>query len=339
MKIALVGATGQVGYALVHALADAGHELTVLVRAAGRLAFPAGVREVVAPRFDEDMFVRVLQGADCAIYGVGLPEQFTFDAGVFERVNLGLLQTFLGAMEKTPLRRLVYISTYEVFTARAGVIRETHARAGLDGLSPYFKAMTQAYDAAHAFAARTGTRLTTIHPAALYGGLNTGEGFTNVVENLLHWRLWKLPVVLPGRFPLVHAESLANATLRALDHDGAFIVSDGMFSLKSLARALRTTARSYVPPELPARLAYAATAPLEALGRALHFRPMLCKVQLDFITSGNEPRADRAVQQLGWSPRPIDAGLRRYLAERGRLLAARRSSGLSHPPRPEGATP
>ena len=325
MKILLVGATGQVGYALTHALAGAGHELTVLVRTAGHLAFPAGVREVAEPHFTEAVFARLLQGADCAIYGVGLPEQFTFDAGIFEHVNLGLLQTFLGAMAKTTLRRLVYISTYEVFTAREGVIRETHPPAALEGLTPYFRAMAQAYGEATAFAARTGTALTTIHPAALYGGLNTGEGFTNVIENLLHWRLWKLPVVLPGRFPLVHAESLAAATLRALDHEGAFIVSDGMFSLKVIAQALRAQARSYVPPEVPAPLAYAATAPLEALGRALHFRPMLCKVQLDFITAGNEPRADRAVQLLGWSPQPIDAGLRRYLADRERLVAARRS--------------
>ena len=95
-------------------------------------------------------------------------------------VNLKLLQTFLHAMEKSALRRLVYISTYEVFAARDGIIRESHPTSALEGLSPYFQAMTKAYTEATAFAARTATALTTIHPAALYGGLNTGEGFTNV---------------------------------------------------------------------------------------------------------------------------------------------------------------
>ena len=323
MKILLIGATGQVGYALAHALANAGHETTVLVRDAGRLAFPAGVRVVAEPEFTEATFARLLSGVDCAVYGIGLPEQFAFDTGIFGRVNLGLLQTFLGAMEQSALRRLVYISTYEVFAAQGGVIRESHPVAALDGLTPYFRAMTQAYTAATAFAARTGTALTTIHPGALYGGLNTGEGFTHVIESLLNWRLWKLPVVLPGRFPLVHAESLAAAIVRALDHEGAFIVSDGMCSLKSLSQALRRQARSYLPPQVPAALAYAATAPVEALGRALHFRPMLCKVQLDFITAGNEPLAERAGQTLGFAPLPLDEGLRRYLANRTRLLAAR----------------
>ena len=324
MKILLIGATGQVGYALTHALARSGHETTVLVRTPGRRMFPVGVREVAEPHFTEDTFARLLPEVECAIYGVGLPEQFVFDSGIFERVNLKLLQTFLHAMEKSALRRLVYISTYEVFAARDGIIRESHPTSALEGLSPYFQAMTKAYTQATAFAARTATALTTIHPAALYGGLNTGEGFTNVIENLLNWRLWKLPVILPGRFPLVHTESLSSAIVRALEHEGSYIVSDGMFSLKALAHALRDQARSYVPPQVPAGLAYAATAPLEALARMLHFRPMLCKAQLDFITSASEPLADHAEQVLGWLPTTLADGLQRYLADRTELIAARR---------------
>jgi dihydroflavonol-4-reductase len=323
MKILLIGATGQVGYALTHALAQAGHDTTVLVRQTGRLKFPAAVRVITEPEFTQATFTRLLPGMDCAIYGIGLPEQFTFDAEVFQRVNLSLLKTFLAAMEKSALRRLVYVSTYEVFAAQAGVIRETNPVAALDGLTPYFRAMTQAYVEATSFAARSGTSLTTIHPAALYGGLNTGEGFTSVIESLLNWKLWKLPVVLPGQFPLVHAQSLGEAIVRSLDHPGAFLVSDGMCSLKVLAQTLRQHAKSYVPPQVPAALAYAATAPVEAIGRALHLRPMLCKVQLDFITAGNEPLADRTAELLGWTPLSLDVGLKRYLTERDELLAMR----------------
>ena len=67
MKILLIGATGQVGYALTHALVQAGHETTVLVRSAGRLAFPAGVRVVTEPRFTQDVCERLLPQVDCAV--------------------------------------------------------------------------------------------------------------------------------------------------------------------------------------------------------------------------------------------------------------------------------
>jgi dihydroflavonol-4-reductase len=328
MKILLIGATGQVGFALTHALAAAGHDVTVLVRKAGDLTFSKNVRVVTASEFKEATFAALLPNMDCAIYGIGLPEQFTFDSGIFDRVNLNLFKTFLAAMEKSSLRRLIYISTYEVFEAKDGIIRSSsHPVSGLEGLSPYFRAMTLAYGEAITFAKRTATQLTTIHPAAVYGGINTGEGFTNVVENLLDWRLWKMPLVLPGRFPLVHAESLATAIVSSLNHDGAFIVSDGMTSLKSLAQTLRSISNSYVPPQVPAGLVSASIAPLEALGRLLHFRPMLCKVQIDFITAGNEPIADRAAQMLEWKPLALEDGLRRYLDQREKLLAARTNMG------------
>jgi dihydroflavonol-4-reductase len=320
MNILLIGATGQIGYALSQALVDHGHRLTVLVRN-DALSFAPGTRVVRAPEFTADTYTPLLADCDCAIYGVGLPEQFTFDASIFERVNLGLFQAFTQALERSPLRRLVYISTYEVFEPRQQLIRETHPVADTAAMSPYFRAITQAYVHAARFAERTGTRLTTIHPAAVYGGLNTGEGFTNVIENLLNWRVWNLPTVLPGRFPLVHAQSLAQAIVRALDAEGAFLVSDGMSSLKTLAHTLRAQKRCYVPPQIPAGLAYAATAVVEAIGRTLRFRPMLCKAQLDFITAGLEPLSERAVNALAWQPLPLAEGLQRYLAERERLLS------------------
>ncbi len=160
----MIGATGQVGHALIHPLHTAGHDVSVLVRRTTPGRFPAGVRVVVEPEFTGTTFARLLPEADCVIYGVGLPEQFTLDETVFERVNRGLLNTFLAAMDASRVRRLVYVSTYEVFAPRDGVIRESHPVASLDGLTPYFRSMTQAYGDVVSFAERTGTDFTTIHP-------------------------------------------------------------------------------------------------------------------------------------------------------------------------------
>lgn len=321
MKIVVIGATGQVGYALARALLEAGHEVSVLVRDRSLLPFPKSIGVIAEPEFNAQVFGGVLEDMDCAVYGVGLPEQFAFDTGVFDRVNRGLLTTFLCALEASALRRLVYISTFGVFAPRDGVITESHPVAPIAGLSPYFTAMTLAYQDVTEFARRTQTRLTTIHPAAVYGGLNTGDGFTGVIENMLNWRIWRLPAVPPGRFPLVHADSLAEGVASALPFEGPFILSDQMCDLPMLARALRRQARSYVPPTMPAPLAYRAARPLEALGHALHRRPILSRVQLDFISAGIEPLADRAQETFGFAPLPIELGLCRYLADRTRLLA------------------
>jgi len=320
MKVLLIGATGQIGYALTQALSQTSHQTSILVRNKRKLAFPANVSVLKSKEFTSDAFHQALRDVDCVIYAVGLPEQFSFDAQLFQRVNYGLFKTFLDALKQSAVRRLVYISTYEVFQPIAGLIRETHPIADPRRMTPYFKAMTQAYQLALEFAEQANLALTTIHPAAVYGGLNTGDGFTNYIENLLHWRLWRIPVILEGRFPIVHADSLATAIVQSMDQAGAYIVSDQMTSLKEMALTLRHHAKSYVPLTVPLWLAYSSTAVLEFLARLIRRRPIMARVQIEFITKGWEPRSERAQEDLGWKPWSLSQGIQKYLKDRVRSL-------------------
>ena len=84
------------------------------------------------------------------------------DANVFERVNLDLLKTFLAEMANSGASALTYISTYEVFQAINGVIRESHPVVSEIGFSPYFQSMIRAYRLVTDFAARHDSQLVTI---------------------------------------------------------------------------------------------------------------------------------------------------------------------------------
>jgi uncharacterized protein YbjT (DUF2867 family) len=67
MRVLVTGATGFVGRRLVPALVDAGHEVTALVRDAGRYDPPPGVRVVVGDLLDPDSFAAALD-VDAAYY-------------------------------------------------------------------------------------------------------------------------------------------------------------------------------------------------------------------------------------------------------------------------------
>jgi dihydroflavonol-4-reductase len=319
MKILLVGATGQIGYALARTLAAEGRELTVLVRDRDKLPFPAGVRVLDAPAFTAMAFRRALEGIDYAIYGVGLPEQFLFDTSRFQRINLDLLALFLDELSRAGINRLTVISTYEVFEARDGIIRESHPIADERGTTPYFHAMIRAYRYATSFAAARDIRLTTIHPAAVYGGLNTSRSITGYIENLLNGRVLRVPFITPTRFPVVHVDSLAAGIAAALGHPGAFILSDQMTGLREIALRLHAEARTRIPPVMPPGIVRPGATLLEALARLTRRPPIMARVQLDFLTKGWEPRPDRAIAELGWQPTPLEEGLSRYLAERGSI--------------------
>ena len=68
---------------------------------------------------------------------------------------------------------------------------------------------------------RTTSELTTIHPAAVYGGHNTGGGITDYMENLASRNWPRLPFINPSSFPVVHVQSLTDAIVKSLDTPGA----------------------------------------------------------------------------------------------------------------------
>ncbi len=316
MRILLIGATGQIGYTLANALAQTMHHLTVLVRDRTKRQFPENCQVLESRSFNRRAFHQALSGIDHVIYSVGLPEQYAPDPNVFDRVNLDLLKAFLPEMEHAGPSALTYISTYEVFQAINGVIRESHPVASENGFSPYFKSMIRAYRLVTDFSIQHDVPLVTIHPAAVYGGLNTGEGLTNYIENLLHKRFWRIPFVFNGRFPVVHADSLAEAIIASLSGEGAYIVSEQMTTLTEMAMLLRQHADSYVPLNAPVKVAIGGATVLDWLARLTQTRPIMTRVQIDFITQGIEPISERIIQELGWHPVTLSEGLAKYLETR-----------------------
>jgi dihydroflavonol-4-reductase len=316
MKILILGATGQVGQALTKGLSHTEHQVSVLVRDASDLQFLENVTVLERADFTPDVFRTALSGVDHAIYGIGLPEQFQFDNSVFDRVNCQLLRTFLEALRSSGVRRLTYISTYEVFEVIENEIDETHPIADESEMTPYFQSMIRAYREAVDFARANDIQLTTIHPAAVYGGRNTGGGITDYMENLASRNWHRLPFINPSSFPVVHVESLTDAITKSLNAPGAYIVSDQMTSLKDIAQSMRKQAWSYVPLSIPLWIVAIGIYLLEAMARIVRIKPFASAVQIAFLTKGWKPDPSKAIRELGWKPLPLEEGISRFLAAR-----------------------
>ncbi len=86
MQILLIGATGQIGYALALILAKSDHHLRVLVRNKEKLPFPDDVEVFESQQFTVDAYKHALEDVELAIYSVGLPEQFTLSKEIFELI-------------------------------------------------------------------------------------------------------------------------------------------------------------------------------------------------------------------------------------------------------------
>jgi nucleoside-diphosphate-sugar epimerase len=317
MRTLLLGATGQIGHALAQALADTGeHEVSVMVRNAHDLRLPDNVRVLLRPEFSPGAFQAALRGIDQVIYGIGLPEQFTFDPGIFETVNCRLLGTFLEELRKSNIRNLTYISTYEVFENSNNWIDETHPIADESHMTPYFQSMVRAYRLVIEYAEKNGIKLTTIHPAAVFGGLNTGGGITNFMENLASGNWHKVPFITRTRFPAVHVDSLTGAIIKSIGNPGAYIVSDQMTSLEEIAWTMRGRIASYVPITMPVSITKLGVTIVEWVATRIGVKPFASTTQLDYLTKGWEPSPDKTIRELSWKPMTLAEGIDRYLLTR-----------------------
>jgi hypothetical protein len=93
-----------------------------------------------------------------------------------------------------------------------------------------------------------------------------------------------------------------------------------MTSLKEMALTLREHAKSYIPATVPLWMAHASSSMLEFSARILRKRPIMARVQIEFITKGVEPRSDRAQEELGWEPLSLSQGIQKYMKDRMSLL-------------------
>ena len=133
MKVLVTGGTGFVGSHTVKAVIDAGHELRLLVRSAGRLApalEPLGVRDVqhvVGDATDAEAVRRAMDGCDAVVHAAAIFSYDAREARAMQRVNARATEVVLGAAHAGGLDPIVHVSRLAV--AANGARRNSRTRA------------------------------------------------------------------------------------------------------------------------------------------------------------------------------------------------------------------
>ena len=122
MRVLVTGATGKVGNAVAHRLADRGDEVVALVRdvARARESLPTGVELVRGDVTDLQSVRRACDRIEGVFNCMGIYEQWVPDKEVFERVNAVGALNVIAAARQAGARRAVHTSTFDVFHADTG---------------------------------------------------------------------------------------------------------------------------------------------------------------------------------------------------------------------------
>jgi nucleoside-diphosphate-sugar epimerase len=206
MRIALTGATGFVGKALLPLLSEAGHEVVVLVRKPSA-KLGSSVRIVQGGLQDEDALRKFTTSVDLVVHVAGVVSAVNRQA--FFAANVEGTVALVKAARENKVKRFVHVSSLAAREPNLNYYGESKAAAE-----------TALQDFAKDFS------LAILRPAAVYGPGDTAT--LPLLKSLL-----SATAIIPGttsaRFGMVHVRDVARLLVEAASSNaaGTFEVDDG----------------------------------------------------------------------------------------------------------------
>lgn len=327
MEVFVTGGTGFIGGMVVRKLRARGDGVRALVRSPekGRSLEELGCTLVSGDLSDEAAIRSGMEGCDAAIHGaavyeVGIPAS---KRGPMYEANVTGTERVLGAALAAKIPKVVYISTVAAFGNTGGeVVDESFQHRG-DYTSYYEETKHQAHLIARRLIDERGLPCVIVQPGGVYGPGDHSQ-LGNLIDQFLKGRLPAMAFPKLG-FNLVHVDDVSDGILLALDRGKPgeqYVLGGELGTMRDLIETLAKVSGRRPPRLTMPTLALKAISPLGPLvGPPLGFPPNLGELirSADGVTFWASH--DKAVRELGYSPRPLEQGLRQTLEAEGRLPA------------------
>jgi dihydroflavonol-4-reductase len=327
MKVFVTGGTGFIGGHVVEDLRERGDDVVCLVRDPGKAEELVALGcELVGGDLGDDAAIRSgMDGCDAVIHGaavyeVGIPKsQHTamYDANVLgtERV--------LGAALEQKVPKVVYISTVGAFGNTHGeVVDETYRHPGTEHTSYYEETKVQAHQIAQRLIDE-GLPCVIVQPGGVYGP----DDHSAIGTQMNQFLAGRMPMIA---FPdlgmnMVHVDDVADGVLLALDKGTvgeSYVLGGQITTMRELIETLaKVTDRKAPKRAMPTPLLKALTPIGPVVGKVMGQPPNLSELisSADGVTFW--AKHDKAMADLGYSPRGLEQGLRDTLAAENKLPA------------------
>ena len=321
MRVFLTGGTGFIGGEVARLLRARGDDVRALVRTPAKAdALQAiGCELVPGDLSDEAALTEACRGVDAVVHGaamyeVGVPAD---RRSAMVDVNVGGTERVLGAAITAGVRKAVYVSTVAVFGNTRGHVADEGWVRPDDGshTSVYEETKVLAHRRAHEIGTR-GLPLVTVQPGLVYGP-DDPSTMGDLLKRVVAGKLPALPFPEFGVTP-VHRDDVAAGVLLALDKGApgeCYVLAGTPVRMRELVAELATVAGRKPPRFSLPTIAIRAVAPMgRFVGPALGFPPNLREVlsSSDGVTFWATGK--KAMDELGWTSRPLAEGLRDLVA-------------------------
>jgi nucleoside-diphosphate-sugar epimerase len=322
MRVFLTGATGFIGGHVARLLVERGDDVRALVRnpEKARGLETQGCELFEGDLSDQGRIAAGLEGCDAAIHGaaiyeVGIPKS---EHRRMYETNVQGTERVLRACLEAGTPRVVYVSTIAAFgNTRGEVVDEGYEHPGRDFTSYYEQTKYEAHQLAKRLIQEEGLPCVIVQPGGVYGP----RDHSAIGQQMKQLVAGRLPFVA---FPdlgmnMVHVEDVAAGILLALDRGElgqSYVLGGEVTTMGGLLTKLAEVADRKPPSRtmpVPLMRAMAPAGPLvgKLMGQPPNLRELISAA--DGVTFWASH--DKAVAELGYSPRSLEQGLRETVAE------------------------
>ena len=322
-KYFVTGATGFIGGEIVKQLVGRGHKVAALVRSPEK----AGILKALGVEIHSGDITdqRNAEGADgrrrwrvsCRRLVQGWRQ-----VALADQINVNGTRNVLQAMRTLEIPRGVYTSTVAVFSDTKGAVPDETYRYDGPHLSEYDRTKWIAHYEVALPTMEEGLPLTIVMPGLVYGPGDT-SGMHTALAQLLRGRLPMTPA--RTAFCWAHIEDTARAHILAMEKGRpgeTYIITGPRHTFEyafDLAASIARVRSPMFHPGPHAMRAIAATSSL--VGRFFTVPPAFTPEALRVIAGTTYFGSnEKAVRELGFSPRPLEEGMAQTLEHAQRLI-------------------
>lgn len=311
MRYAITGATGFLGGVLARRLRDSGHDVVALVRDPARAAAlsAAGVELVTGDLDDAKALDGICDGADGLFHVAGWYQVGSRTPELGRRVNVDGTRNALEAARRNSVPRVVYTSTLAVNSDTKGEVVDESYRFTGTHVSVYDETKAAAHDIAVEYAS-DGLDVVILQPGVIYGPGDTSQVGAMIARTARGHR-----VVVPrdGGMCWAHVEDVAHGHVLAFEKGAAgaaYMLAGPRASLAEVLRKVAELAGTKRPLTLPVPMVRATAALNAAVEKVVPLPADYTAESLRASVSTYLGTPTRAEQELGWTSRGLDEGLR-----------------------------
>jgi len=315
MKYFLTGATGFVGGYLARRLRELNHEVVAVVRnpaKAGGL-IKIGVMVEQGDVTDKESMRAAMQGCDGVFHVAGWYKLGVRDKSPGYKINVEGTRNVLELMKELGIRKGVYTSTLAINSDTKGQVRDEQFHFTGKHISEYDKTKAEAHRVALQFM-KEGLPLVIVMPGLIYGPEGTG-----LSDDALRLYLRKkLPMISKrNAYCWAHVEDVVEGHILAMEKaaPGSVYIICGpqhtMVEAFEIAYHITGIKKPMAMPPVMLKISAALVKPLEKIFTL----PELYASETMRVSAGVTYLGDnsKAKNELGYQPRPLEAGLKQTL--------------------------